>query len=157
MPFISCPPFTSNNNWLEHFSHLCKLLKEGRYKQAWEFGIPKGRYICDDGREELYDVDYNPWLQFANGKITLADRTEWVTRKRQEPFFYVPYRLWPYYNYEEMKKMRTILLQWERSDTWYRRMDRLNAKIAKHQREKRRNRTHPAKKSSDARQHHDND
>ena len=86
--------------------------------RAW--GLPKGRYICDDGREILYDLDYRPWLQSVNGRITLADSTEWVTHKRQEPFFYVPYSPWPYCSYEEMKKMRAILLRWERSDTWYR-------------------------------------
>ena len=61
---------------------------------------------------------YRPWLQSVNGIITLANSTEWVTPKRQEPFFYVPYSPWPYCSYEEMKKMRAILLRWERSDTW---------------------------------------
>jgi hypothetical protein len=145
MPFIDTHDSYVQSNSLALFSHLVELLKHGQHKRAWECGLPKGRYICDDGREILYDLDYCPWLQLRNGRIEPADRLEWVTNKRQEPFFYGS--LWPYLQYQAMKNLRAVLLRWERHDTWWRKCDRRNAKIAKHQREKRRNRTHPARKN----------
>jgi hypothetical protein len=50
--------------------------------------LPYGKWTCDDGREVLFNREYQPILQRLNGEVSYADRGEWVKNIVKCEMFY---------------------------------------------------------------------
>lgn len=51
--------------------------------------LPYGKWVCDDGREVLFNRDYQPIYERRPGRASReADSREWVEDIKQTEFFY---------------------------------------------------------------------
>lgn len=53
--------------------------------------LPYGRWVCEDGREVLFNREYQPIRQRINGVVSYADRNEFVENIVSAEMFYNDY------------------------------------------------------------------
>ena len=55
--------------------------------EQW-FGQPYGIWTCADGRQVIFNRRYKPmWQRLLDGRVVLADPTEWVHWRQQDWFY----------------------------------------------------------------------
>lgn len=77
--------------------------------------LPYGVWTCPDGRQVLFNRDYTPiWQKDANGKVSVADQTEWVEFDRQDHFYVEGSE--PWMNKETLQRCSDVLMSFANVD-----------------------------------------
>jgi hypothetical protein len=115
------------------FAVLADCLHKGLHTLAVQSvrPFPIGLWITSDGRQILFSADYQPiWQRHRDGTVAAADPFEWIKGIiRREHFF--DDRLPLHLQYDNLKKLRAIVLDWEsgqRRQAWQAKMRRLRAR-----------------------------
>jgi hypothetical protein len=96
---------------------LASNLRRGLHRMAYETcrRFPYGMWSTRGGREIIFDRAYHPlWQRQHGGPWRAADPYEWVEHIVHTEFFFPDDSRPPYQQYVEMKRLRALLLGWDR-------------------------------------------
>jgi hypothetical protein len=100
---------------IEKLYSLASCLQKGLHKMAASLlgdHMPYGLWRTSGGREILFDRGYQPlWQRTANGRVSAADRNEYVNDKAHSEIFYRDVDHC-YLDYAGMKRLRGVLVRW---------------------------------------------
>jgi hypothetical protein len=121
-------PQEPSNNPLQQFELLADCLEKGLHTLAVRAvkPFPIGCWHTSDGRQILFDAGYHPiWQRHRDGSIELVNPSKWIDDILYDEFFFHEEYLSPLQQqHEGMKRLRGIVLDWERGQ-WQAKMRRL--------------------------------
>lgn len=88
------------------------MSKDSRKIEDMKRDLPYGIWVCEDGREILFNRRYKPiWQRSPEGKVSPANSEEWVERIKTTTHFYKDENS-PWRDKRSLDKCKVVLLEW---------------------------------------------